>query len=71
MPEIGFWRLAQEHPRHLAVVDPLGREVSAGELLRASNQVVHGLRALGLRRGDTIAAVLGNEVAMLELFFAA
>jgi long-chain acyl-CoA synthetase len=71
MPIIGFWKLAEENPRHVAVIDPEGRAVTAGELFRASNQLVHGLRALGLERGDAIAAVLPNEVAMLELFFAA
>jgi long-chain acyl-CoA synthetase len=71
VPDIGFWKLAQEDPSRVAVIDPDGRETSAGALLRASNQVVHALRARGLRRGDAVAAVLGNEVAMLELFLAA
>jgi len=68
---VGFWKLAQEDPSRVAVIEPDGRETSAGALLRAANQVVHALRARGLGRGDTIAAVLGNEVAMLELFLAA
>ncbi len=71
MSNIGFWKLAQEDPSRVAVIEPDGRETSAGALLHAANQVVHALRARGLRRGDTIAAVLGNEVAMLELFLAA
>jgi long-chain acyl-CoA synthetase len=66
-----FWTWAAESPNHLALVEPDGRETSAGDLLRAANQVVHGLRALGLKRGDTIAAVLKNEAAMLELYLAA
>src|ERR1019366_8630396 len=41
------------------------------ELLRESNRVVHGLRARGLRKGDTIAAMMSNERAMLELYLAA
>jgi long-chain acyl-CoA synthetase len=71
MATYGFWKLAQEEPSHLAVVEPDGREITAGELLRATNQVVHGLRALGLKHGDTIAVMLTNEVAMLEVYLAA
>ena len=71
MATYGFWKLAQEEPSHLAVVEPDGREISAGELLANANKVVHGLRALGLKPGDTIAAMLTNEVAMLELYLAA
>jgi long-chain acyl-CoA synthetase len=71
MASLGFWKLAQEHPSHRAVIDPEGRETTAGALLGAANRVVHGLRARGLRAGDTVAVVLGNEIAMLELFLAA
>jgi long-chain acyl-CoA synthetase len=66
-----FWQLALEEPHRLALVEPDGREHSAGELLRSCNQVVHGLRALGLRRGDTLAVVMSNEAALLELQLAA
>ncbi len=71
MATYGFWKLAQEDPDHVAVVAPDGREVTAGELLAGANQVVHGLRSVGLERGDTIAAMLTNEVAMLEVYLAA
>jgi long-chain acyl-CoA synthetase len=71
LPDLGFWKLAQDDPARVAVIEPDGREISAGALLGAANQVVHALRARGLQRGDTLAAVLGNEVAMLELFLAA
>jgi long-chain acyl-CoA synthetase len=71
MASVGFWKLAQEEPLRIAVIEPGGRETRAGELLAAANQIVHGLRARGLGRGDTIAAVVGNERAMLELFLAA
>ena len=52
MSEFGFWSLAQSHPEHLALVTPDGRGVTAGELLARANQLVHGLRALGLGSGD-------------------
>jgi long-chain acyl-CoA synthetase len=71
MGSVGFWKLAQEEPSRIAVIAPDGRETTAGELLAAANQLVHGLRARGVQRGDAVAAVLGNEVAMLELFLAA
>ena len=59
-------------PRASPSIEPDGRETSAGALLaRARTSSSTRLRARGLRRGDTIAAVLGNEVAMLELFLAA
>jgi long-chain acyl-CoA synthetase len=69
--DLGFWRLAGADPDRLAVVDPDGREIAAGELLASSNRLVHGLRALGLQRGDVLATVLPNGAAMLELFLAA
>ncbi len=56
----GFWQHAQANPDALALVDPDGRELSAGELLRKANQLVHALRSLGLAAGDTFAAVLPN-----------
>src|SRR5262245_44013489 len=68
---MAFWNLAESDPGHCAVVGPDGVEHSARQLLEAANQTVHGLRALGLRPGDTLAVALGNEVAMLELYLAA
>ena len=67
----GFWVHATEDPSYLAVVDPDGTEYTAGELLARSNQLVHGLRSLGLQPGDAIAEVLPNGVAPVELFLAA
>src|SRR4051812_29746602 len=56
----GFWYYAQEDPDALAVVDTDGTEISAGDLLADCNRVAHGLRALGLGPGDTVAAILPN-----------
>ncbi len=67
----GFWVHATEDPSYIAVVDPDGTEHTAGELLARSNQLVHGLRALGLQPGDAIAEILPNGVAPVELFLAA
>jgi long-chain acyl-CoA synthetase len=70
MAALGFWSIAAEDPDKLAVVDPDGREVDAGELLASSNQVVHGLRELGLQPGDAVAMVLPNSVEVFELYLA-
>ena len=71
MSDFGFWNLAQQNPDHLALVAPDGREVTAGALLASANQLVHGLRALGLEPGDCVAAVLPNSAEMIELYLAA
>jgi long-chain acyl-CoA synthetase len=68
--EFGFWNVAQTDPARLALVDSDGVEMSAGELLEACDQLVHGLRALGLKPGDTVATVLPNSSAMVETYLA-
>jgi len=70
MTQLGFWSIAHANPDHLALVDPNERLVSAGELLAACNQVVHGLRALGLQPGDSVAMLLPNRVEVFELYLA-
>ncbi|HZJ27319.1 MAG TPA: acyl-CoA synthetase [Acidimicrobiia bacterium] len=67
----GFWEHATEDPSYLAVVDPDGAEHAAGEMVARSNQLVHGLRGLGLAPGDAIASVLPNGVTPMELLLAA
>ena len=69
--ELGFWRLAKADPERMALITPDGRENTAGELLAAANQVSHGLRALGLERGDTVAAVMPNGIEFLQLYLGA
>src|SRR4051812_19815106 len=71
MGELGFWRLAAADPERLALVTPDGLEHTAGELLAGANQVSHGLRALGLEKGDTVACVLPNGLPMMELYLGA
>jgi long-chain acyl-CoA synthetase len=69
--ELGFWSIAAAEPDRLAVVDPAERQVRAGELLASANQLVHGLRSLGLGVGDSVAMVLPNSVEVFELYLAA
>ena len=66
----GFWKLAEEDPGRLAVVDPDGREITYGDLHAEANRLVHGLRSLGLQAGDGVATVLPNSIEMLALYFA-
>ena len=71
MGSLGFWGRAQESPDWIAVIEADGTEHRAGDLLGRVNQIVHGLRALGLQPGDGIASLLPNGVAPLELYLAA
>ena len=71
MAAIGFWRLAQENPAWIAAIGPDGTEYRAADLLTRVNQITHGLRHLGLERGDGIAALLPNGTAALEVYLAA
>jgi long-chain acyl-CoA synthetase len=71
MSDLGFWKLAITDPTHVAIVEPDGREITAGDLLADCNGVVRGLRELGMRKGDALATVLPNSAAMLELYLAA
>jgi len=64
---IGFWHFAQEHPDALALVEPDGHSVTRNELLEECNQLAHGLRALGLKNGDSVAAALPNCREFLAL----
>lgn len=70
MDDLGFWRIATDHPDRLAVVDPSGTERTFGELHAATNRLVHGLRALGFQKGDAVACVLKNGREMLEVYLA-
>jgi long-chain acyl-CoA synthetase len=70
MADIGFWKLAAETPDRTALVAPDGMELTAGELLAGANRMAHGLRALGLERGDTVVTMLPNGIEMMEVFLA-
>ena len=68
---MGFWVRAQENPDWLAVVEPDGTEHKAGDLLGRANQIVHALRARGMRAGDGIVALVPNGIVPIELCAAA
>jgi long-chain acyl-CoA synthetase len=67
----GFWNRASQNPDWTAIVEADGTEHRAGDLLARVNQLTHGLRALGLRAGDSIASVLPNGAAAVEVYLAA
>ncbi|MFI6284758.1 acyl-CoA synthetase [Streptomyces sp. NPDC051018] len=67
----GFWAQATADPDRTILIDPSGVSWSAGRLHSAVNQLVHGLRAAGLERGDAFAAVLPNGVEFLTAYLAA
>src|SRR3954453_3367628 len=71
MAELGFFRQAAANPDRVVLVGPDGTELTAGALAARANQVSHGLRALGLERGDTIAVVVPNGIEMMELVLGA
>jgi long-chain acyl-CoA synthetase len=71
MAGLGFWATAQDDPQHVAVVEPDGTEVAAGELLERANRLVHGLRQAGMEPGDAVATVLPNGGDFLALYLAA
>jgi long-chain acyl-CoA synthetase len=68
---LGFWRRAERDPDWIAVIDADGAMLTAGELLGRVHQISHALRALGLRPGDGIAAVLPNGAGAVEMYLAA
>src|SRR5580765_7569453 len=71
MADLGFWAIAGDEPGMLALVEADGRETSAGDLLASANRVARGLQALGLQRGDVVAALLPNRREMVELVLGA
>jgi long-chain acyl-CoA synthetase len=71
MPELGFWKIAAERPDYTAIIEPDGNEVRSKQLLAGANQLVHGLRGLGLQKRDCIATLLPNGAQMLEICLAA
>ncbi|MGA4838008.1 acyl-CoA synthetase [Streptomyces sp. G45] len=70
-PPNGFWAQADADPDRVVLTAPDGSRWTAGRLHAAANQLVHGLRAAGLRRGDAFAAVLPNGVELLTAYLAA
>ncbi|MFV9431610.1 AMP-binding protein [Rhodococcus aetherivorans] len=71
MTRIGFWSAAKAYQDRIAVVDPSGTEVTYGELQDRANQLVHALRAMGVRSGDSMAILLPNSIEFVASMLAA
>ncbi|MFF3322512.1 acyl-CoA synthetase [Streptomyces sp. NPDC002889] len=67
----GFWSQATADPERTVLITPDGEQWRAGRLHGAVNQLVHGLRAAGLERGDAFAVVLPNGVELITAYLAA
>ncbi|MGB2756464.1 MAG: acyl-CoA synthetase [Acidimicrobiia bacterium] len=67
----GFWIYAAEDRDALGLVEPDGTEHTKGQLLDRVNQLSHGLRSLGLKRGDAVCTMLPNSVTPFEVVLAA
>jgi long-chain acyl-CoA synthetase len=65
-----FWSLAAASPEKTAIVDNDEHAHSNAEVLGVVDQLSHGLRSLGLRRGTSIAAMLPNSPEALEVYLA-
>ena len=68
---LGFWRIATADPDRVAIIDDDGRVLSLRRAARALPGHRAGLHALGLRRGDAIAAILPNHRTFLGTWLAA
>ncbi|HET9142589.1 acyl-CoA synthetase [Actinophytocola sp.] len=71
MASIGLWNIARERPDLVAIIGPDGTELTYGELAAATNRYARGLRALGLKPGDSIVFLLPNGSEVPVLYFAA
>ena len=60
---------AATHPSHPFMVAQ-GRTFTYGELNASANQVAHGLRALGVERGDRVAVLMESSAQYLDVWFA-
>ncbi|QIL71742.1 AMP-binding protein [Diaphorobacter sp. HDW4B] len=80
-PELGEFNWALDYFDHMArgneatalhIVEEDGSQTkrSFGEMSVRSSQVANWLRALGVKRGDRVLLMLGNELALWELMLA-
>jgi acyl-CoA synthetase (AMP-forming)/AMP-acid ligase II len=65
----GLRRNAYKLPVKIAAIDGF-RRTTYGELNARVNQLAHGLLSLGVKRGDSVALMIGNRIEHLEAIFA-
>jgi fatty-acyl-CoA synthase len=73
--DLGAWAAVRPDAEAVVIVDPgftrPAQRVTYGALDAAANRLARALRRAGLRRGDRVAFVLGNEVNVFTVFWAA
>jgi long-chain acyl-CoA synthetase len=67
----GFFDVAADDPGRIALVEPDRGTSTYRELAADAHRIASGLRARGLRRGDTVAIVSGNCRELLAVYAAA
>jgi acyl-CoA synthetase (AMP-forming)/AMP-acid ligase II len=65
----GLRRNAYKFPVKIAAKDRF-RAITYGELNSRVNQLANGLLSMGVRKGDSVAVMVGNRVEHLEILFA-
>jgi fatty-acyl-CoA synthase len=65
----GLRRNAYKFPVKVAAEDRF-RQITYGELNSRVNQLAHGLLSMGVRKGDSVAVLVGNRIEHLEILFA-
>jgi long-chain acyl-CoA synthetase len=70
METVGFWAEAAAHPDNPAVITAAGEVTTYGELASRTNRISNLLYDRGLRAGDHLAFLLGNQVATYEVALA-
>ena len=65
----GLRRNASKFPMKIAAVDRF-RRITYAELIASVNRLAHGLLSLGVKRGDSVALLVGNRIDHLEIIFA-
>lgn len=66
----GIWSRGREFPSHIAVIDETGCELTAARVAGISNRIANRLVALGLERGDVVAAHLPSGMDLLAFALA-
>ncbi|ODU07668.1 MAG: hypothetical protein ABS81_00825 [Pseudonocardia sp. SCN 72-86] len=64
---VGFWEHSLQSPDRVALVAADGRSTTFGALRAWSDSLSMGMLARGLRPGDRVAVVLGNEPAFVAV----
>ena len=66
----GLRRNASKLPVKIAARDRR-REITYAQLNARVNQLAHGLLGMGVRKGDSVAIMVGNRIEHLDIIFAA